>query len=208
MVIRRFLTRYFGSTSFSQIWYVEFKINFVFSFQFKSIFFPRFHLVRKVLKDFKLLFPELDSSLLDKWPTIRHKPKRLNVSFDPIAAYSLSDDLYDVLLYLKAFSTHRTKFENAVNALVLISTVISFILWFDSLVHWTSLVHSEFINSRLFFLTKDATSDPVDMLKHQTDFPRIVAIFSNDGESSKYYISLKQSLISVIGSTHITCHDH
>lgn len=87
-------------------------------------------ILQQVLLDFGILFCDADENALKSaWPTIREKPKELlGVCIDQKDDYHKLEDLHYVLTFLKAFLTHRTKFENAVNSMIIFSTVSFFII--------------------------------------------------------------------------------
>lgn len=77
--------------------------------------------------NFTMLFHEVDAnSMLSPWSTIRKKPRDLlKVSLEGNDKYHMSDDVHDLLMFLKVFPTHRVKFESAVNSLMIFSNVVS-----------------------------------------------------------------------------------
>lgn len=75
--------------------------------------------------DFKILFSEVNAdALLMSWIEIRKNPKRLlNISLEEDDNYHKLGEVHDILTFVKAFPTHRVKFETAVNSLVIFENV-------------------------------------------------------------------------------------
>lgn len=79
----------------------------------------------QVTKDFSYLFADNNHSLAKAWPALKGIPSaKFQITLDPkITDFSIDQDIYDILAYLKMINTHKVKFHDAVKALITFSGV-------------------------------------------------------------------------------------
>lgn len=72
-----------------------------------------------------MIFNQSSESLKSMWPAIKSHPQTVyKITLDrTVEKFNFDQDMYDFLSYLKLINTHKTKFDDAVNALIVFSNV-------------------------------------------------------------------------------------
>lgn len=78
------------------------------------------------MADYEYMFEDKDpNALTEKWKSIEKKPFEKNqITLDrTVAAYHRDNTLHNFLTFVKFFSTHKKKFDDSVNHLIIFSEV-------------------------------------------------------------------------------------
>lgn len=145
----------------------------------------------QIFFDFRLNFAALKTNALQlAWPKLKTKVdqnigKNVSIFVDDLKKYKKDGDIKTFVNLVKLLPTHRKQFKTSIFSILSISEV--------NLIQYTPIISTIFI----IIVLKETNVDPMRLMSQQVD-AKILAIQSpNDSNEIKYYVQIKNHLISV-----------